>query len=803
MKTVGKPVQTGETLASGDVRIGHAGRAAAFLQNEMVSDFVSCLLTATGLTMALINLTVLEGGLLKTLGFTAASLIIIALLRIRWWLAPVITGALLAGTTVYHLAMRDIRQWAVYCAGFFNWAWSGAPADTVYSNGGPLILEAALAFGVSLAVFALVRRLFVFPLTAGIAAAVLIFVYAARRVDLSAALCFTAAGLIIMLPRVYVVYVKRNSEGAHSRGAMQLMAVPAALLALILAFLSIPPNTSGWRSHGLNNFVSDVGRLLGGPFNAYPDYASNFSMNMTGFQPDESRLGGPVALDETSIASVKIDRPALLRGSVLDYYTGENWWMGAPDGDFRYGGLFWRRYRRETYDLDKPAGSEARMLFDSLTQKTGMELVYADNRFSALFAPGRVQNIFISDKRLELEPFFNVRGELYTHARIPARTKITVETTLWQPRTPDFDDGFLRLERLADESADPTYDKLYGRYTQLPETLPETVRETAREITYGIESPYEKARAIEAWLAQNCEYTLTPEILPEGADFVARFLETREGYCSYYASAMAVLARCSGLPSRYVSGFALEVNPEVENGYLITGETAHAWAEIYFRGIGWMEFDPLSWNASDPLNSDEELAGQQMSGVDPPSQSGYLEEIAANSGGVTLNEIEAAEEFPDIYVLLLAALGFVLLYVSLRVMLYAVMTGKTRAFRLNRVLRRFSAMSSRMEYYYADILRQLRLLGLEPGPGETLNTFPSRVDKRIRLEGCALTEIAGVLTRMYFAGIEPVLSDVEAACVYHERLEEYLRENLGKTAYFFRRAVKRYGQPASKSPEQG
>ena len=66
-------------------------------------------------------------------------------------------------------------------------------------------------------------------------------------------------------------------------------------------------------------------------------------------------------------------------------------------------------------------------------------------------------------------------------------------------------------------------------------------------------------------------------------------LEAPEGYCVYFASAMAVMARIAGLPARYVEGY-LAV-PDENGECVVTGRSAHAWAEVYFKGFGWVVFD--------------------------------------------------------------------------------------------------------------------------------------------------------------------------------------------------------------------
>lgn len=106
------------------------------------------------------------------------------------------------------------------------------------------------------------------------------------------------------------------------------------------------------------------------------------------------------------------------------------------------------------------------------------------------------------------------------------------------------------------------------------------------------------------YLSDNYNYTLDPAPVPDGVDFVDWFISTGEGYCTYFASAMAQMARYAGIPSRYTEGYAL-VNAERGEGgeYLLTGEQAHAWAELYFDGVGFVPFDALSLER---LNAEEE-----------------------------------------------------------------------------------------------------------------------------------------------------------------------------------------------------
>ena len=131
------------------------------------------------------------------------------------------------------------------------------------------------------------------------------------------------------------------------------------------------------------------------------------------------------------------------------------------------------------------------------------------------------------------------------------------------------------------------------RYLQLPSTLPDQVRLLAEHITAGASTPYDKALSLEQYLRQNIDYDLNAPDVPEGRDYVEYLLfDSRRGYCNHYASAMAVLARSVGLPTRVVAGYSQgEYDPE-RNVFRVRGTNAHTWPEIYFPEYGWIEFEP-------------------------------------------------------------------------------------------------------------------------------------------------------------------------------------------------------------------
>jgi transglutaminase-like putative cysteine protease len=132
------------------------------------------------------------------------------------------------------------------------------------------------------------------------------------------------------------------------------------------------------------------------------------------------------------------------------------------------------------------------------------------------------------------------------------------------------------------------------RYLALPRTVPARVLTLARNLTATAPTPYDRARAIEAYL-RTFPYSLDLPTPPPGRDVADYFLfELRRGYCDYYATAMVVLARAAGLPARLVVGYAGGVPDPAHARYLVTEANAHAWPEVYFPGHGWIEFEPTA-----------------------------------------------------------------------------------------------------------------------------------------------------------------------------------------------------------------
>jgi hypothetical protein len=183
-------------------------------------------------------------------------------------------------------------------------------------------------------------------------------------------------------------------------------------------------------------------------------------------------------------------------------------------------------------------------------------------------------------------------------------------------------------------SAPLTYPEgVLREYLRLPENLPARVRNLAKRITAGAATPYHKAVRLQSYLRETYPYTLDTPSPPPGRDAVDYFLfEAPGGFCSYYASAMAVMLRAEGVPARVAAGYAMGDFDYDRGAYRVPASAAHAWVEVYFPGYGWVEFEPTSalseivYAGETPLGSGPtpSAAGQQPGSSGRPALTGVM-----------------------------------------------------------------------------------------------------------------------------------------------------------------------------------
>ncbi len=414
---------------------------------------------------------------------------------------------------------------------------------------------------------------------------------------------------------------------AGSDRATYLKALPAALLIAALAFWAVPAGNPTWKP--LEDAADRVRQMFFDYF-MFTDARASYSLYADGYQPMGDALGGPADPSNENVMLVETDRTLLLRGSIRRTYTTYSWTNSAINNRYLFIDPIKTGIRDRIFESRRLDGFSASDAFETVSASVTM----LHEGISALFVPHRLQNITTG---LDMAVYYNNTGEVFIPRRV--RTGDAYSFTALVP-TGDY----AALERIitaAGMSEDDGLDDARRDYLDLPRGIEQGVYDLARSITQNARSPYEKAVALENYLLEHYEYETDVEYPPTNRDFVSFFLlSSKKGFCSYFASAMAVMARMADLPSRYVEGYL--VPADGGEGTVVTGENAHAWVEIYFQGVGWISFNPTPGSGQESPDP-ERGAG---AGSEEPDASPSPEPTAQPSEAPTAEPTQAPTEEP-------------------------------------------------------------------------------------------------------------------------------------------------------------
>ncbi|MEK6539625.1 MAG: DUF3488 and transglutaminase-like domain-containing protein [Deltaproteobacteria bacterium] len=279
---------------------------------------------------------------------------------------------------------------------------------------------------------------------------------------------------------------------------------------------------------------------------------------------------GPVKLDPTIIMRVELHDYKVsatphfyFRGMAFDSYNGMQW----QQTDTTSGRINLARRDNGIFASETTAGTAARNLLKQVVLLEPVET-------SVLFAATAVVGIAGNFKNVAADK----AGAFYLPAPSYSRIEYTAYSAIPSPPENTIPDG----EYLKDVPA---------QYLHLPSGF-ESVQLLARKITADKKTPMDAAIAIGEYLKNNYRYNLSPA-KGEGRDPLDDFLfYAKEGYCEQYATAMAVMLRTIGIPTRLVTGFLPGEWNRVGNYFIIRGRDAHSWVEAYMPNSGWVTFDP-------------------------------------------------------------------------------------------------------------------------------------------------------------------------------------------------------------------
>jgi hypothetical protein len=359
--------------------------------------------------------------------------------------------------------------------------------------------------------------------------------------------------------------VLRSGSGAASTGVKLPLVAQSGL------------HGFGWRLTGLTFFIASTIVLIGGGlFFTLPRSAHAAFQHLAPLRTKFPGLSNVVSLGE--IGEIEQSESALLHVRMTSRFAPTHLkWRGMVLSQFD--GRSWRQGNKEIPMIRVDKG------FARLSDRPSHALAFqyevrmGDLDSDILFLAGRPQMASLAVPA--------IYGTSDTGYRVPGR-----------PIGPFTYSGYSVLEEPGSNVAALRREER-AEYLELPYTDPR-IGDLARSWVGGGSGPLYEARAIERHLRNDFGYTLQ---LPskEVSDPLAHFLfERKKGHCEFFASAMAVMLRERGIPSRVVTGFQSGVLNPLNGWLILRASDAHSWVEGWIEGTGWITFDPTPFSTAPP-----------------------------------------------------------------------------------------------------------------------------------------------------------------------------------------------------------
>ena len=553
-----------------------------------------------------------------------------------------------------------------------------------------------------------------------------------------------------------------------------------------------------------------------------------------------AQLGGPIKPDNTPVLKVRADHPFYLKGCTYDEYTGSSWvrtsrvqaetnsclivngqtvyldtWMPGfayvndPDAFQSLAPMDAKAY--EDYYQNRSGGvrirtadvtvlSDVASLFEPLkyfiqgTRMTGganAGLGMATPQVTIHSASGYTHTVAV---------YGSGTADYMCTSLVPKGSSYTVTYPEFDISSAGFraaatagSDDYLQMVQYISSYYRNTmfHDMIISynsttlqRYTRLDATVTKRTRDLALSITKNCTNDYEKILAVKSYLSRGFRYTLSPDRVPGGRDFVDYFLFTgKAGYCVHFATAMTELLRAAGVPARYVEGF---VSPSAADSgvYTVTENQAHAWVEVYSPMLGWYTveatpgFGYLGANgggAAAPVDSSPDSGDSDVTSADTSSQGPSVSQTTPSSASAP-GMVPGADARPLLPFLPVLAAALILLTYGVK------RAGRALCFRgLAARGRREQVLAM-----YAYFLTVLGRLGLRRRPDQTPGEFARSLHGRIDFAGFDFERITEIFVAARYGGAVPGEEDLRWMRDFYRVFAGCMRKYAGTPRYLLR-----------------
>lgn len=567
--------------------------------------------------------------------------------------------------------------------------------------------------------------------------------------------CYLFAALILYS---YNVYNRKKLEWINTESRIDkfieikwifnsLIIVLISLVISQFAVLDIKPVQWSWLSDRAVQVFPFIENWRNDSFDNYSfGFGSKYGIDAVGYKT--KRLGGPVKLSEKVMLVIETNAmdDIYLRGTVKDYYTGSSW----------------KKIKKSKIEYNTDSLLPVPWA-GSPTYSKEISIVHQGLITSTIFAPNTLYKVEHKSGKFLVDQ----DGEAVFSRAIDKKDKYVVKSEI----------PYVEINQIRKLKAGI----MLETYQQLPDDIPARVKQLALDITSKYNNDYDKAKAIEKYLRTNYKYTLNPSEVPVGSEFVDYFLfEGKEGYCTYFATSMAVLLRAADIPCRYVEGFLAKYKNATTRNVL--GTDAHAWVEVNFGPYGWLTFEatpvyPLQGYKAQGEVPAAPITEPDVSGpkapISPVESSTRDRNLEMDDEQGTATEVQT-KEFSLVSRIMLAIIAILLLRIAYLMLRRAEIELKLKK-------------STGKQYsvkYFQDVLRYLKKINVKMDNEETMREYWYKVKYVLDTDYQNGDEIVRLLEKLRYSNEQIDDSDRNQLEEYRKMMKNFVTARLGTIKAF-------------------
>lgn len=754
---------------------------------EFIFSCISCWLLSVGACLLFDAQFSFQAGLSTVILQTLATIIVVAAITRKWWIPLVCLG--IGGLTIGIAFLKGADFGAFFndVKSFVQWFIDFQPDDSDwYTEKSFNIIHTVINIFVTTAFFAITRITRRGWINAIITLIIIICIYAFGSIEYDImSIVFIFVGLFTMVGdekfRGHKLFKKSNSFSVI--GNNWLVTVICAVICVAISMGAVLTLDNDKPLDIRNRFSSNIAAdaQTAADFYTYDQQAQQLTTFKIGLQQKSKYIGGSLYKDRKAvIAKTDSKEPLLMRMTTYKDYNGKKW-TDSFKKTYRINGP-WKKmqtsYLAGNIINNNNIFTQIRSLGNN--QKVKITLLEKSN-----FLPVCGQVLSFTENTKQKNPIlFDERGQVISYFGVEKGFTYTIDTLTYLT-----DESFNLLERqmIAEtiaSSEDPIYtEEFVESYTKIPKQLPDEAEVVLDQMDIDKNNPFDTAFKISDYFSVKNGFTYNEKTpyFKESDDVVDMLFKTKTGHCMYYSTAMIMMTRKLGIPSRLAAGYQT-VKGDDGYHYLSLSEP-FCWVECYFKGIGWVAFNPspgkkvnvtITNKPDKPTDSDVTSDLERPEVVKPEKDQQPEEKPKVET-----------KKFPWVSVIIPSS-------VLLLIILYLVIRGlwAPTLYNPEKIKQRYRSNAVRAEFYWRNILRLYRQIGFKWKEADTMRELTTLVSNDFVYRN---EEVVMAATYVYealkYGNKIPSDDDINKMIKALECLEMEAKWKMTPLTYFLKRRV--------------